>query len=99
MHINLIMYVFILPTVEGYFRYKDFSTTLSLNMQNAVRDGDQALLCGVEQKKTGSMWFSTQLNVAQGFDTSFRFKMKKGSGESAGSDGLAFVVQGKSMYV
>jgi pimeloyl-ACP methyl ester carboxylesterase len=74
------------------FLYPDFpvSTGLSLN-GTATTTNNFLRVCQKGSFKAGSAWFSTKQNVANGFDTTFRFQVNNPTNPVA--DGLVFVIQ------
>ena len=76
----------------GPINYADFSSTAGLNLVGtATQSGALLQLTSNAGGQVGAAWFSTQIDVANGFSTSFSYTFSNGSGIPA--DGIAFVIQ------
>src|SRR5437899_1271310 len=82
--------------------YPNFGSTAGLQLNgSALQIGNVLQLTPAEQVQTGSVWFNSPVNVANGFSTSFSYNICGGSifgGKSScpganGSDGLTFTIQ------
>ena len=75
------------------FSYPNFANTAGINMLgSAVRVGSTVRLTTVSQAQTGIFWNRVAMPVANGFDTSFTFRITPPpSGTIA--EGMAFIIQ------
>jgi hypothetical protein len=79
---------------HGQFNYSNFTTStgMAMNGSASVTSGRLRITPVTAVNQAGSVWRSQQQEVADGFDTTFRFLIHGGfSGQ-----GLAFVVQNQS---
>jgi len=75
------------------FNYADFTNTTGLVLNgNATQTGVALHVTSPLTTQKGSFWYSTPVNVAAGFDTTFTFRIAVPTG-NAGADGMAFVIQ------
>jgi len=78
------------------FQYKDFSDVSGLTFNgNAEQSGRLLFVTPPAGSQAGSVWYSNQVNVAQGFQTSFGIKLVPGNG--CIGDGLAFLIQNSGL--
>lgn len=87
------------PTEAQQFAYNNFNTAagIQLNGSAAVTSNgtSQVLrLTPAALHQVGTAWYTTQVSMAKGFSTTFRFQITAGT-PSAG-DGFAFVIQNGS---
>lgn len=82
-------------TLNTVFKYVNFSDVSGLTFNGNARQagGLHLLVTQPTTSQAGSVWYSNQVNVAQGFSTSFTFVVVPSSGSSTTADGLAFVIQ------
>jgi hypothetical protein len=80
--------------VSSLFNYANFNSSSGLTLVgsasvvSAKRGANSVLrLTPAQANKAGAGWYTSQVDVADGFQTTFQFLM------SGGSDGLAFVIQ------
>ena len=94
------IFLFALPTRAQQFVYNDFTTTTGITL-----NGSAAAVTNVSQQhvlritpasldQVGTAWYSTPLPMAQGFSTTFQFRI--GDTTSFNGDGFAFVIQNGS---
>ena len=77
------------------FIYTDFSSVTGLNLvTNAAQNGSELRLTPNAIGMVGAAWYSTEVDVDQGFQTSFQFRVSNFS--FSGADGFAFVIQADS---
>jgi hypothetical protein len=75
------------------FNYVDFTNTTGLVLNgNATQTGVALHITSPLTTQKGSFWYSTPVNVAAGFDTTFAFRIAVPAG-NLGADGMAFVIQ------
>lgn len=60
---------------------------------DARREGDAIRLVEAKNDQVGAAWRRDKVRVADGFETSFRFRITESGGLDTGADGIAFVVQ------
>ena len=78
------------------FQYKDFNDVSGLTFNgNAEQAGRLLFVTPPAGSQAGSVWYSNQVNVAQGFQTSFGIELVPGN--SCIGDGLAFLVQNSGL--
>jgi hypothetical protein len=76
------------------FDFPDFASHQNLNIAgNAHYSGSILRLTDATQQRAGGVWYVNKEPVANGFDTTFRFKLTDQGGLGNGADGLAFVLQ------
>lgn len=85
------------------FSYPDFSGPSTLNVAGSALVSDAALhLTPSTPLVSGAAWHNARQNIAEGFSTTFTFKITDMQGPSdpfdgkQGADGFAFVIQGLS---
>lgn len=70
--------------------YPSFSSVAGLTLNgNATQSGNTLSLTTAAGGEAGSAWYSSLVNVVNGFDTSFQYNLSGGSG----ADGITFTVQ------
>ena len=75
------------------FNYADFTNTTGLVLNgNATQTGVALHITSPFTTQRGTFWYSTPVNVAAGFDTTFTFRIAVPTG-NLGADGMAFVIQ------
>jgi hypothetical protein len=78
------------------FQYKDFSDVSGLTFNgNAEQSGRLLFVTPPAGSQAGSVWYSNQVNVGEGFQTSFGIELRPGNG--CIGDGLAFLVQNSDL--
>lgn len=77
------------------FKYTDFTDVSGLTLNGNAEQQGRFLLVTPAGGGAGSVWYTNQVNVAQGFLTQFRFKIRRLPNLCPG-DGMAFVVQNSS---
>lgn len=88
------------PPLTTVFDYPNFSSTAGLTLNgNSVQAGESLLVGYPAIWSIGSVWYTNQVNVAQGFTTSFTLQIDPvpASGDGTTADGMAFVVQNSSV--
>jgi hypothetical protein len=76
------------------FTYTDFSDLAGLTLNgNSQQDGAILLVGPPVLYNIGSVYYSNQVNVAQGFSTTFTFQIRPDSDSYTTADGMAFVIQ------
>ena len=76
------------------FEFHDFASPHDLNIVGDAHLQAAALrLTDARINIAGAAWYSEKEPVAQGFDTTFQFKLTRQGGLGNGADGFAFVVQ------
>lgn len=77
------------------FAYPDFSSTAGLNLiESAAQSGTALRMTPPAEQMRGGAWRSDRQQIADGFDTTFLFRMSDPTPPPFfGADGLAFVVQ------
>jgi hypothetical protein len=82
--------------------FPSFSSVAGLSLQgSAAQAGDVLRVTTANYSLAGSAWFNTQRPVANGFSTTFQFRITQLGGITdddgkTGADGLAFVIQNQS---
>jgi hypothetical protein len=82
------------PTLPDHFDMT--STDRFVLLEAAGRDGNELELVPPLPLQRGAVWFPERVRVAEGFETSFQFRMTENgttAGYETGADGLAFVIQ------
>ncbi len=76
--------------------YPDFSDPADLAFVGdaAVANGDTVRLTPEATDQAGAVWYAQKVHVANGFDTTFTFRVSPGI--SDGGDGFAFLIQDES---
>jgi hypothetical protein len=84
-------------TLTTVFTYPNFSDITGLTLNgNAEHLGSVLLVGPPERNLVGSTYYTAQVNVAQGFQTTFTLEIKK-SGNQITADGMSFIVQNSSI--
>jgi hypothetical protein len=80
------------------FTYTNFSSVAGLTINgNSSQDGTVLLVAPSLSDQIGSVFYTNQVNVAQGFTTLFTMQIIPNSGSYTTADGLAFVIQNSSV--
>jgi hypothetical protein len=75
------------------FTYTDFSSTAGLNLVgSAAQNGSVVRLTPATEAQYGAMWYNANPYVANGFTTSFQFRISNPA-SLGGGDGIAFALQ------
>lgn len=86
------------PALTTIFEYTNFSSTAGLTLNgNAAQAGVSLLVGQPAIFEIGSVFYSNQVNVAQGFVTSFTLQIVPAGNSSTTADGMAFVVQNSTV--
>ncbi len=81
-----------LPTLSEGFVYLDFNGPTRLVFQaDAIPTNGVCRLTPATKDKVGGVWYGEQIDVSQGFQTTFQFQITERG--VYGADGLAFVLQ------
>ena len=70
---------------------------------SAQKTDTTIVLTGTEQYEAGAVWHNALVNVSNGFETTFSFRLSNGNDNSQpdfgspGADGVAFVIQNKAV--
>jgi hypothetical protein len=85
-------------TLTTVFTYPNFSDIAGLTLNgNAEKAGSVLLVGPAAFDQIGSAYYTTQVNVGQGFATTFTLNMKPASGSSTTADGMSFIIQNSSV--
>lgn len=80
------------------FTYSNFSDLTGMTLNgNAEQDGSALLVGPAAFDQIGSAYYTTQVNVAQGFLTTFNLQIIPDSGSYTTADGMAFIVQNQGV--
>jgi hypothetical protein len=80
------------------FRYANFSDVSGLTFNgNAQQLNSVILLSPATYYQEGTVWYTNQVNVAQGFSTHFTFRIYPGPSSFETADGIAFVIQNSGL--
>jgi hypothetical protein len=102
---SLMLSGLLLPPIQSYsasnFNFSNFSTTTGLQMNGDAAVANDALrLTPSLNGKTGTAWFTEKQPVANGFETTFNFRITELAGVGdvcapgrTGADGIVFVIQ------
>jgi hypothetical protein len=75
------------------FTYTDFSSTAGVNLVgSAAQNGSFVRLTPATEAQYGAMWYTTPQYVANGFTTTFQFRISNPT-QLGGGDGIAFALQ------
>ncbi len=75
------------------FTYTDFSSTAGVNLVgSAAQNGSFVRLTPATEAQYGAMWYATPQYVANGFTTTFQFRISNPA-QFGGGDGIAFALQ------
>lgn len=90
--------LFAAAAFAGEFQFADFASTKDLyTIRDAGRHKQVLRLTPAADFKAGAAWYRLREPVAEGFDTTFTFRLThQDDGIARGADGLAFVVQNES---
>ena len=79
------------------FTYTNFSSVAGLTINgNSEQDSPVLLVAPPVTDQIGSVFYTNQVNVAQGFTTMFTMQIIPSSSSYTTADGLAFVIQNSS---
>jgi hypothetical protein len=85
-------------TLTTVFTYPNFSDIAGLTLNgNAEKVGSVLLVGPATFDQIGSAYYTTQVNVGQGFATTFTLNMKPSSGSGTTADGMSFIIQNSSV--
>lgn len=80
------------------FKYSNFSDVSGLTFNGTARQaGVNLLLSPVTPNQIASVWYDNQVNVGQGFSTSFTLDIVPSSSSFTTADGMAFVIQNQGL--
>ena len=80
------------------FTYTNFSSVVGLTINgNSTQDGTALLVGPSLSDQIGSVFYTNQVNVAQGFTTFFTLQIIPNTGSYTTADGMAFVIQNSSV--
>jgi hypothetical protein len=77
------------------FVYNNFNTTAGIQLNGSATSTSNVLrLTPASPDQVGTAWYTTQVSLAKGFSTTFRFQITAGT--PSPGDGFAFVIQNGS---
>lgn len=83
-----------IATRADSFNYLNFSSTSGLTLNgNAAQSGNILRLTPANTFQSGSAYFSNQVAVQNGFETTFQFRVSNLDAVFGGSDGFTFIIQ------
>jgi hypothetical protein len=86
-------------TVVQVFDFENFHNVSDFTFNGNARQTDDRYLLVTPSTtfQKGSVWYNDQINLAQGFSTSFSFSVIPSSDSGTTADGLAFLVQNSEL--
>jgi Bacterial lectin len=90
------------PNIVPVFEFRNFNSVESFTLNGAAQTFDLLGTTYLEITPpvgsiASSAWYNTQVNVAQGFVTRFRFRIKQVQSSFVPADGFAFVIQNSGL--
>jgi Legume lectin domain len=87
------------PGIVQVFDFQNFQNVSDFTFNGNARQTDDRYLLVIPSTtfQKGSVWYNDQINLAQGFSTSFSFAVIPSSSSGTTADGLAFLIQNSAL--